>query len=278
MGRRNRGKPRSHQSRPALKADQDGATNAVASGTGVRSASSAPPQGISNPNKPEANVDQMIAWTAVVGRWTRFLTIATVVVGVVGIGATIRIGYLSDETQRSAQRPWIKFSDIRLLEPIHCEGQMVKAKVRLFLENGGNSPALHVDPRAFLDLSPESLISDKKIHESCDPIRQAKPNTGFASFPNSPPITDDIELSAKRLGLGPPILSPITIMACVTYRFSFGEGEGHQTGMMVNFGGPKHSENFQTDLGGLAVNCPPGTDIQTSTLDRTISTVGSYAD
>jgi hypothetical protein len=37
-----------------------------------------------------------------------------------------------------------------------------------------------------------------------------------------------------------------TIIACITYRFSFGEGEGHQTGMMVNFGGPKHSAIWET--------------------------------
>lgn len=159
MGRGNRGKGKGkgHQQRPASDASQNRTVHAPGSPP------SAPPREI-NPSKPEANVDQqMIEWTAAVGRWTRRLTMATVIVGGIGIGVTISIGHMSDETQRSAQRPWIKFSDIQLLEPIHCEGQMVKAKIRVFLENGGNSPALHVDPRAFLDVSPESPSATRKF-------------------------------------------------------------------------------------------------------------------
>jgi hypothetical protein len=217
-------------------------------------------------------------------QYTRSLrdwTVGLVFVGLLTVGVLVlqRCTFeKTDETLRAAQRPWMKFSDMVLLEPIHCDADVIKTKVRLFLENGGNSPALHVEGNAFLNIEPGTLISDKKIHKLCDPIRLAKPNTGLASFPNSKPITVDIDVSSTRMGLGVPMPIIPTIIACVTYRFSFGDGEGHQTGMMVNYAGPKHSGNPGNDLGGLAVNCPAGTNLKPEDLDRTISPLGSYAD
>jgi hypothetical protein len=181
----------------------------------------------------------------------------------------------TDDTLRAAQRPWMKFTSIVMTKPLHCEANEISTTLQFTMRNTGTSPALHVLPKVGLNIEASGRLSDLAQHEICDPLRTEDVTTrpGIAVFPGSDddPV-GEMEISATRIG--PPHTQWIfpTILACIDYRFPFGYGESHQTGEIWNV----TSQSAPHPVG--LIECPPGTDIQPTDLDRSLSGIGNYAD
>jgi hypothetical protein len=225
---------------------------------------------------------KMMGWTAVVARWTRLLAIVTVVIGGIGIGATIWVGHQGDETQRAAQRPWMKYEGLEIIEPLTYADGVIKTKVRFHLRNSGNSPALKVIPRAALVMN--ELTTDAAQRKLCEPLKEEPKqgeDQGFTSFPGEEPVKEEEPISVpfpKFLG-SPPVIF-LTIVSCLTYRFSFGMGEVHQTGIIFNVISKKLPSS--TPAGGeagvieLAIDPKLGS-LQPSDIRLAVWHLGSYA-
>jgi hypothetical protein len=220
---------------------------------------------------------KMADWTEVVGRWTRRLTFATVAMGGIGIVATIWVGRLGDETQRAAQRPWMKFKSVELLEPIHCDHAGTKMSLRISIVGDGNSPALDVRPNTFLSTDAALLLPDKlesKMHKVCD---QSVPD-GSATFVAFPKADDSISynqsVSATHLGVGIVPIWPI-VVACISYKSSF-DTHVHHTAEAWTYG-PIHQRETELDVDRQTLACSySGADFKQNEVDRTL--LQSYAD
>ncbi|MEH2535966.1 hypothetical protein V1277_004734 [Bradyrhizobium sp. AZCC 1588] len=67
-------------------------------------------------------------------------------------------------------------------------------------------------------------------HLDCDRYT----DQGFISFPDPEPVQEEQPISApfpQLFGDSPPVRF-ITIVSCITYNFTFGEGEPHQSGII----------------------------------------------
>jgi len=196
----------------------------------------------------------------------------------------------TDETLRAAQRPWMKYDGpgIELLEPLTYANGEVKTKVRFNLRNTGNSPALKVIPTAklIINLTPTGLQSDASQRQLCEPMKNEPAkgsDEGFISFPGAEePVKQVQPLSAsipKIIG-GPDIIF-FTIVSCITYRFSFGESEPHQTGIIFNVLSKNQSisndDSVVADIMRLGMRPPKPGESQISDVQLAVWHIGSFA-
>jgi len=244
----------------------------------------------------------MLKWTAIVGRWTRIVGIATGVtafIALIGIAATVWVGLKSDETARAAQRPWMRFDEqTAIVAPLVFERAFekngdrftlhtsAKTKIRIHLRNTGNSPAIKVVTRVEFIADDIKNESQQQICESIKNEPQPGHDEGFTSFPGIEPIQQEIPLSASYPpGVGPAIPHFFTIVGCVTYRFSFGDDAPHQTGIVFNLVstkiGPRdhvvpNNNDDLTAIDNLFIDPKTG-PIVPGDLRLAVSHVGSFA-
>jgi hypothetical protein len=198
----------------------------------------------------------------------------------------------TDSTLRAQQRPWMRYQPIELVLPLTFDGTNFTTKIRYHLENTGHTPALSVIPHARLVVN--GLLRDDEQKQLCEPASKNQPHSefddqGFVSFPGLEPVMqqEDISVPIKGIDMSPYINSMppprfifFTVASCLTYKFSFGSGEPHQTGIVFNLlsksmiARPVQTEDDAVML--LAIPFPfhqvPKEEIHT-----TVSHRGSYA-
>jgi hypothetical protein len=157
--------------------------------------------------------------------------------GLVGVGVlTTAVLFLqlctfnkTDDTLRAAQRPWMKFLRPDFVEPLHYEGNKVTTSMLVHLQNTGNSPALNVIVDAKLTVNDLKTADSQRV--LCERYLTPEVGTdqGSKSFPGIEPITPEAALSVQLDNIENPnidLLNPtfpmwLTIISCITYRFSF---------------------------------------------------------
>ena len=128
---------------------------------------------------------QTIEWTAVVGRWTRLVAVFTGLLVAVTAG-TIWVAIQADETQRSAQRPWVEIASLEIVSPITCERGVGKTRVKIQLRNSGNSPACWMLSPNWQSRSMSEHLSNASQQKICKPLADApvdQTNPGRRVFP-----------------------------------------------------------------------------------------------
>jgi hypothetical protein len=190
----------------------------------------------------------------------------------------------TDETLRAAQRPWIRYEGIEILEPLSYGDGVAKTRVKIHLKNSGNSPALGVITSIKLVMN--NLTSRREQEALCEPMKKPRVglhDEGFVSFPGPEPVAEEQEISVPYplfFGGGPPV-NFFTIISCVTYRFSFGHGDFHQTGAIFNLLTTKPPtvkfNPSEAHIMRLGIDPRLG-NIQPSDLQIAVWHIGSYAD
>ena len=233
--------------------------------------------------EPPRNFEKEMAdWTAYVGKWTEMVGVAaglSVLVGAVGICATIWFGNVADETARAAQRPWMRYEPLEIIAPLVYENGKVSIKIRFHLRNTGNSPALHVFTRA--ELVMDQLLNTDAQRKLCADTEPKE--DGYTSFPGEEPVREEAPLEASypmfQLGGGPPVHF-FTIVSCITYWSSFGDGEPHQTGIILNLltTRPPTVKFVPQEVGMMALGIDPRLgNLQPNELRLAAWHLGSYA-
>jgi hypothetical protein len=162
-----------------------------------------------------------------------------------------------------------KFDGIEIIEPLSYKDNIVKTKVKFHLKNTGNSPAVDVISRAKLIIL--DLLDQSEPRAYCESLKdEPMPGgqLGYVSFPGIEPIEEEgplsVDLSKNDLRkhqtnvIGPPPVIFYAIVACTTYRLTFGKREPHQTGIIFNLLSKKPALSKFTDaeapIGALGID------------------------
>jgi hypothetical protein len=127
MRRGKRGKRRKVPNRPPLKTHEAARHDAVDETATVAAIVKEfnPARSENTSGDDRSSLDRkMVRWTLVVA----LAPCASAAIGGIGIYATLQVGSTSDETQRAAQRPWIKYDGLEIIEPLTFGGGLLKTR------------------------------------------------------------------------------------------------------------------------------------------------------
>jgi hypothetical protein len=168
---------------------------------------------------------------------------ATVVMAVAAVAMAVVAGLQwktlekTDETLRADQRPWVTYSDVRILGPLTFNEAGARVTLEFRLKNTGHSPAQRVGIWTTMFPQTSSRTPDLELKKYCGRVRNRPPDPvgyGYALFPGDtlPPQAISISIDRAEIDRALPgmfgrFISPF-ICGCIDYDFQPSEGR-HQT-------------------------------------------------
>jgi hypothetical protein len=155
----------------------------------------------------------------------------------------------------ATQRPWMSIESVKPLGALSFvnNGSDIVSSMNFVLTNSGRTPAIHVFPWVNPVLMTTGNLYEitSKTREFCEERRRSQfsqEEGGVLAPPNKTfpyPAGMSFQISGKDIRAGTLIVRGREaiipyIGGCISYEFTFGERERHQTGFIYQLGGPEN--------------------------------------